>query len=95
MHKWLGFIRKRSFTGCASIRMKLLLPETVEAALVDLEKVPVYSQVLLASQVPDDHPGHALFQASVFYPKGVEGKAPARSICPADAVRVPAMAGIG
>ena len=56
--------------------MKLLLPETVEAALVDLEKVPAYSQVLLASQVPDDHPGHALFQASVFYPKGVEGKAP-------------------
>ena len=56
--------------------MKLLLPETVDTAITKLEKIPAYTQVLLASQVPDDHPGHALLQASIFHPKGIEGKAP-------------------
>ena len=56
--------------------MKLLCPESVEAELVELEKVPAYTRLLKATEVPDDHPGHQLFQASVFYPTTIEGKAP-------------------
>ena len=56
--------------------MKLLCPETVEARLDELDKIPAYKKTLHAKDVPEDHPGHALFQASIFYPKGIEGKAP-------------------
>ena len=56
--------------------MKLLRHDTVEKELVKLEKVPAYTQVLLASQVPIDHPGHALLQASMFHPTRIEWKAP-------------------
>ena len=56
--------------------MKLLLQETVDASLAELEKTPAYTEPLLAAEVPDDSVGHQLFQASIFYLKGIEGKAP-------------------
>ena len=75
--------------GCASIRMKLLLQETVEANLAELEKTPAYTEPLLAAQVPVDFVGHQLFQASIFYPRGIEGKAPHTFKFMADGTNMP------
>ena len=57
--------------------MNFLHPELVEAELVELEKIPAYTTLLKATDVPADHPGHQLFQASVFYPTTIQDKAPA------------------
>ena len=69
--------------------MKLLHPESVEAELVELEKIPAYTTLLKAAEIPDDHPGHQLFQASVFYPSTIEGKAPNSFSFMADCTNMP------
>ena len=69
--------------------MKLLLEETMEASLKELEKEAAYMEPLLAADVPEDFVGHQLFQASIFYPKGIEGKAPHSFKFMADCTNMP------
>ena len=56
--------------------MKLLRAETIMGELDAVSKVPAYNIVLLAKEVSDKEPGHALYQSLINHPKGIEGKAP-------------------
>ena len=76
IRKWPYYIHQRLILGCASIRMKLLRKETVEAELDVIATVAAYNEILLAEKVSDTEPGHVLYQSLVHHPKGIEGKAP-------------------
>ena len=56
--------------------MKLLTADTVEEAVQDLTSKPAFVTILQASEVSADFVGHKLFQACLFHPETLEGKAP-------------------
>ena len=56
--------------------MKLLRQKTVERELDVLATVQPTNSFYWQKEVPDEEPGHALYQSLVHYPKGIEGKAP-------------------